>query len=148
MSGQTWEDEALDVVIGPSSTPANRLPQEFEVIVHDRQHDGTDPYGNQAGFWARPLQKLIPMIRVLAGSDKPVGPLLETKVASATAYEFTVNDYIGWNGFGRAIDEQNLWVFLENSSTVLELSLPNTSIFQQILETLEFTPGSSMASST
>jgi len=148
LPGQTWEDQAFTVSVGSTSTSG-----AFEVTAHYKNDkeigsSSIDGYGDPPGFWSPPMSDLIHKIYALAGNNEPVGPLLTTDLASTSAYVFTVNRGIGWNGAGRLINEENLWIFLEHGNTVLEISLTNTPTFRNILQTFHYTPVSVNAGST
>src|SRR5437899_659083 len=107
--------DASDIVVGPAFTSYDKLPAEFEIIVQVRNSSSPDFYDDPPSFWQRPLKDLIPAIGAFIGNEQPVGRVVTTTVAGEPAFEFKVNKSIGWNGFGRAIDEDNLLVFLETS---------------------------------
>lgn len=130
---------ASDVVVGPAFTPANRLPEELEIVLYDRKSKDSDSYNDPPGFWSPGLNDRIPLIYRMIAEEQPVGPVATATLAGEEAFEFTVREGIGWNGLGRAVDEQNLLVFLENTDTVFQISLPNTSTFNEILQTFRLT---------
>ena len=132
------EDQGSDIVVGPPVTPESKLPEEFEVIVHDPQQHGSDNYGDSPGFWAKPLKDLIPTIWTLTSKDEPVASIVEMRLAGKNAFQLVVSKTIGWGGFGRSIDEANLWFFVDTGGVKLEIALPNSQLFREILQTLQF----------
>jgi hypothetical protein len=133
---------ASDVVVGPAFTVLDRLPEEFEIIAFPKRSETEDIYGDPPGFWRSSMLQLVPEIHEMMMEEQQVGTISTTTIAGEEAFEFTVTNGIGWNGSGRAVDEQNDLVFLENTSTIFQISFPNIAPFDDILPTFELTSGS------
>ncbi len=135
-----WEDENDEVIVNVSSTmPGNAESGTLDIIVHNKDSTSTDEYGDAPGFWSIPLQVLMSKIQSLTATDNLAAPRV-TIVGGETAYEFTLNNgIVGWNGLGEVLGGENLWIFMQAKNSVLEITLPDTPTFKDILETLKFT---------
>src|SRR5208283_2918429 len=103
-----------------------------EVVIQDPRAGEPDEYDDPPGFWAPELQKLISTIWTMVredGTDAPLSPPIQTSVGGENAYEIPVTRGVGWNGFGRAVDEETLWIFVSHDNLKFEIIVPNQPPF-------------------